>query len=46
MERFLGKGKKKPDDDVFDKLSTSSLNQYLKELMPGLTAKVRARMHA
>ncbi len=32
--------RKKPDDDVFDELNTSSLNQYLKSLMPGLTAKV------
>ena len=32
--------RKKPDDDVFDQLNTSSLNQYLKTLMPGLTAKV------
>jgi len=44
MERLVrkfdnGKGKK-PEDDVFDELSTSTLNQYLKELMPGLTAKV------
>ncbi|KAI7986691.1 DNA topoisomerase 1 [Camellia lanceoleosa] len=27
-------------DDLFDKLDTSKLNAYLKELMPGLTAKV------
>uniref|UniRef100_A0A6T8PCF5 DNA topoisomerase 1 n=1 Tax=Hemiselmis andersenii TaxID=464988 RepID=A0A6T8PCF5_HEMAN len=44
MERLVRKsdnGKaKKPTDDVFDELTTSTLNQYLKELMPGLTAKV------
>ena len=28
------------EDDVFDELSTSTLNAYLKDLMPGLTAKV------
>lgn len=27
-------------DDLFDKLDTSKLNAHLKELMPGLTAKV------
>jgi len=31
---------KKPTDDVFDQLNTSTLNTYLKELMPGLSAKV------
>ncbi|KAL5129661.1 DNA topoisomerase 1 beta [Glycine soja] len=31
---------KKPGDDLFDKLDTSKLNAHLKELMPGLTAKV------
>uniref|UniRef100_A0A914IB77 DNA topoisomerase I n=1 Tax=Globodera rostochiensis TaxID=31243 RepID=A0A914IB77_GLORO len=31
---------KDPGDDLFDRLDTSSLNQYLKELMDGLTAKV------
>ncbi len=46
MKRFCrqvptnGEKKKKPEDDVFDELSTSTLNAYLKELMPGLTAKV------
>ena len=48
-----GGKRKKPDEDVFDQLTTSSLNQYLKTLMPGLTAKVcrtrararRARTH-
>lgn len=31
---------KKGDDDLFDLLDTSKLNAHLKELMPGLTAKV------
>ncbi|KAI4322011.1 hypothetical protein L6164_021737 [Bauhinia variegata] len=31
---------KQPGDDLFDKLDTSKLNAHLKELMPGLTAKV------
>ncbi|KVH96852.1 DNA breaking-rejoining enzyme, catalytic core [Cynara cardunculus var. scolymus] len=31
---------KKDGDDLFDKLDTSTLNAHLKELMPGLTAKV------
>ena len=31
---------KKPEDDLFDLLNTSLLNQYLQQLMPGLTAKV------
>jgi len=31
---------KKDGDDLFDRLDTSSLNKYLKTLMPGLTAKV------
>jgi len=31
---------KDADDDLFDRLSTTSLNQYLSELMEGLTAKV------
>lgn len=31
---------KKGGDDMFDKLDTSKLNAHLKELMPGLTAKV------
>ncbi|XP_020590369.1 DNA topoisomerase 1 beta-like isoform X3 [Phalaenopsis equestris] len=34
-------GRKKADgDDLFDLLDTSKLNAHLKELMPGLTAKV------
>ncbi|XP_044500917.1 DNA topoisomerase 1 alpha-like [Mangifera indica] len=31
---------KKQNDDLFDKLDTAKLNAHLKELMPGLTAKV------
>ncbi|GFZ07391.1 DNA topoisomerase 1 beta [Actinidia rufa] len=31
---------KSEGDDLFDKLDTSKLNAHLKELMPGLTAKV------
>eukprot|EP00800_Vazella_pourtalesii_P019077 TRINITY_DN634_c1_g1_i1.p1 TRINITY_DN634_c1_g1~~TRINITY_DN634_c1_g1_i1.p1 ORF type:complete len:667 (-),score=49.33 TRINITY_DN634_c1_g1_i1:31-2031(-) len=31
---------KEPDDDLFDRLSTSILNKYLHDLMDGLTAKV------
>lgn len=31
---------KKDTDDLFDKLDTKSLNDYLKELMPELTSKV------
>lgn len=31
---------KKGSDDIFDRLDTSKLNAHLKELMPGLTAKV------
>ena len=31
---------KKSEDDLFDKLNTSLLNQYLQQLMEGLTAKV------
>lgn len=31
---------KKPKDDVFDKLEPSTLNEHLKSLMPGLSAKV------
>ncbi|KAF9626212.1 hypothetical protein IFM89_031339 [Coptis chinensis] len=34
------KSGKKEGDDLFDKLDTSKLNAHLKELMPGLTAKV------
>jgi len=32
--------KKKPDEDLFNRLDTSKLNAHLKEIMPGLTAKV------
>ncbi|KAL2944940.1 DNA topoisomerase 1 beta [Bienertia sinuspersici] len=38
VEQFR-KGKR-GSDDLFDKLDTSKLNTHLKELMPGLTAKV------
>lgn len=31
---------KKDNDDLFDRLNTQTLNEHLKELMPGLTAKV------
>ncbi|XP_041979353.1 DNA topoisomerase I, mitochondrial isoform X2 [Aricia agestis] len=31
---------KKGSDDLFDRLSTQTLNEHLKDLMPGLTAKV------
>ena len=31
---------KKEGDDLFDRLNTSILNDYLSDLMPGLTAKV------
>eukprot|EP00249_Psilotum_nudum_P024550 c29215_g1_i2 orf=419-2845(+) len=34
------KKSKKPGQDLFDKLDTSKLNAHLKEIMPGLTAKV------
>ncbi|XP_041994493.1 DNA topoisomerase 1-like [Salvia splendens] len=34
------RNRKKGGDDIFDKLDTSKLNAHLKELMPGLTAKV------
>ncbi|KAL0849407.1 hypothetical protein ABMA28_013704 [Loxostege sticticalis] len=31
---------KKGSDDLFDRLNTQTLNEHLKDLMPGLTAKV------
>ncbi|KAG8431584.1 hypothetical protein GDO86_018106 [Hymenochirus boettgeri] len=31
---------KNPDDELFDRLSTTSLNKHLQDLMDGLTAKV------
>eukprot|EP00249_Psilotum_nudum_P024552 c29215_g1_i4 orf=294-2537(+) len=34
------KKSKKPGQDLFDKLDTNKLNSHLKEIMPGLTAKV------
>jgi DNA topoisomerase-1 len=36
----LFKEGKKDGDDLFDRLNTSILNEYLSQLMPGLTAKV------
>ena len=36
----LFKDGKKEGDDLFDRLNTSILNEYLTSLMPGLTAKV------
>ena len=36
----LFKDGKKHGDDLFDRLNTSILNEYLQQLMPGLTAKV------
>jgi DNA topoisomerase-1 len=32
--------KKQPTDNIFDKIDTQALNDYLKELLEGLTAKV------
>eukprot|EP00287_Rhodomonas_sp_CCMP768_P019608 CAMPEP_0202811234 /NCGR_PEP_ID=MMETSP1389-20130828/3146_1 /ASSEMBLY_ACC=CAM_ASM_000865 /TAXON_ID=302021 /ORGANISM="Rhodomonas sp., Strain CCMP768" /LENGTH=213 /DNA_ID=CAMNT_0049482317 /DNA_START=53 /DNA_END=694 /DNA_ORIENTATION=- len=40
MSKLTKESKKSKTDDVFDKLDTASLNKYLKDLMPGLTAKV------
>ncbi|KAI3521871.1 hypothetical protein L1887_11346 [Cichorium endivia] len=37
---FLFRTGNKGNEDLFDKLDTSTLNAHLKELMPGLTAKV------
>ncbi len=37
---FLFSPGKRGSDDLFDQLDTSKLNAHLKELMPGLTAKV------
>ena len=31
---------KKEGDDLFDRLNTGTVNEYLRELMDGLTAKV------
>ncbi|KAL8449111.1 hypothetical protein Emed_003262 [Eimeria media] len=31
---------KKPDEDVFDRINSTSLNNHLKQLMPGLSAKM------
>ena len=35
--------KKKPDEDIFDRLNPSRLNDVLRSLMPHLSAKVSAR---
>ena len=37
---FLFSAGKRGSDDLFDMLDTNKLNAHLKELMPGLTAKV------
>lgn len=37
---FLFYSGKSKEDDLFDELDTSKLNAHLKELVPGLTAKV------
>lgn len=37
---FLFHSGKSKEDDLFDELDTSKLNAHLKELVPGLTAKV------
>ena len=31
---------KKPEDDIFNLINPTKLNEYLSSLMPGLTAKV------
>ena len=36
---------KKEGDDLFDRLNTTILNQYLNSLMDGLTAKVSCYHH-
>ncbi|XP_068094296.1 DNA topoisomerase I, mitochondrial-like isoform X8 [Hyperolius riggenbachi] len=38
LKRFMEN--KNPDDDLFDRLNTSTLNKHLQDLMDGLTAKV------
>ena len=38
IEGFLKN--KKPDEELFDKIDAQSLNDYLKSMMEGLTAKV------
>ncbi|KNE72849.1 hypothetical protein AMAG_16954 [Allomyces macrogynus ATCC 38327] len=37
---FLGKDSIRDGDDLFDRITTTSLNKHLTSLMPGLTAKV------
>jgi DNA topoisomerase I len=39
MQLFM-KPPKQPQDPIFDRLNTATLNKYLTTLMPGLTAKV------
>lgn len=38
IEGFLKN--KQPEEDLFDKIDTQALNDYLKSMMQGLTAKV------
>eukprot|EP00118_Oscarella_pearsei_P003260 m.13620 g.13620 ORF g.13620 m.13620 type:complete len:863 (+) comp25108_c0_seq1:70-2658(+) len=38
LKRFMSE--KDPDDDLFDRITTMSLNKHLQSVMPGLTAKV------
>jgi DNA topoisomerase-1 len=38
--KIFKKPPKGPDDDIFDRLTTSALNKHLNSYMPGLTAKV------
>ncbi len=38
IEGFLKN--KKPEEDLFDKIDAQALNDYLKSMMEGLTAKV------
>ena len=40
MKLFIFFYRESGGDDLFDELDTSKLNAHLKELMPGLTAKV------
>ena len=40
MKLFIFFYRESGGDDLFDELDTSKLNAHLKELMPGVTAKV------
>lgn len=40
LKEFCTERGKKEDSDVFDRLTTTALNEFLKGLMPGLSAKV------